>query len=216
MKRSIGILLLGVLLSTALYGFQFKQGFSLSSARNSSDKYNWNFESEFIWKDHFSTSVLVEREDAETLVNYETEIQNNWKYLSIALKKTYIDKELDQTYIEFLARYPLDNTFWDWWLFKITTTGYYELGYRQNWNGARGIPKSEIVFTKSFSKEIKLFLVPANFKYSTTYGSADLKHWSQENIVRLDISLLTYLYFYLKYTMKDKWLRITEGIGVKF
>lgn len=207
-------LLFFLCLSTALFGLEFDYDMYVISSDLDKNDIDWQVSSELRWK-YFSANAVYRDVAGEQTLNYETRIEKNWKYLKIINKRLYVENRINDISIEALGKYPIENKVSDLWILQYIVLGNWELGYRQTWSGENMKPSSKIVAGKSLHRKIDFFLAPADFEYSFYYISQNFKDWSQENKIRFDFWLLSYLSIYFKYELNNEWFRVSNGLRIK-
>lgn len=210
MKRLV-ILATIILIATTLSAFQFDAGVMVNTD-NESDNLHYIITTSFFWKNHAEIMGTYEKEAGNTYISYNIKGEQSWKYFSLVTRHVSTEK-INKVYVEGLGRYPIEQNITDFILIKLLSDGYWELGYRQQWD--HEIPSSNIVFRKSYQKEMKSFFIPLQFKYSISYNSSDWESWEKEIYTRASFSVVTNLDFYLKYLLEKNWTHFSAGITIK-
>ena len=208
MKKLL-ILFILLLLPTFLIGLDLGISFSMRTS-NTSNLLNYQFVSDFNYKDHIKAEFQYEKNNGITHFNYITELTQKWSYLAVSSKRTFIEDKINQISLEALGRYLIEQKRWNFWLIKFISNGYWEAGLRQCWD--KNIPSTNIVIGKSYSKELKFFLIPAKYEYSLFYYSNDFKKWLNESSLAVNFSILANLDFFVKYLLKEDWLNFRMGL----
>lgn len=196
----------------SLVSLELGMSFSLRTAKES-NLLDYQFASDFNYKDHIKAELEYERENGSTYFNYSTELTQKWTYLTLAVKRNSIEwLDIDNISVEALGRYFVEQEKTKFFLIRFISNGYWEAGIRQQWD--KGIPSTNIVLGKSFEKDLNFFLTPAKFEYSINYFSSDFKKWLNESYCTISFSLLANLDFYLEGVLKPDFFRFKTGIKI--
>lgn len=189
---------------------KFDFGFNIASSQNNTGDIEQTIDYSMNYSDNILADIEYKVRNNETIINWNTETRYSWKYFELKNKVVNIKNKENNVSLEGLLQYPIKdkNKESSFSLIKLISNGHWKIGLRQSWdylNELNGSPSTNIVIGKSFSKELRFFITPADFKYELMFSSNNFKYWDKETSIKASLKLLTFVDFFLKYKLIDSY-----------